>query len=421
MSFPRGRGFGQVSGNPPVTETYTLPQPAAAARGFTLGSLLLNCTIAKINSLTVNGVSQPVYLGTAPYNFRSAWNYYPGNNNLNAPNAAFNVPQFAPPPQTSPDPQEGDVVVITYTPQGPCVPPSVAQSPTVQPAPVPLSPVATPALPAQVQERAQWYVATVLNPSLVSGLVQNAQQLKTDSDAPFRLTAIALSVLSSTGVPQAAAGNIGVTIRFYRPDGSTGLQKHILSAQAVNPYDAAAVNGAGAMQAPYFSLPTPVNPNILFPAGSIISFDYAALAGITTGTVRVIFMGTKLGSPGQFWNGAYPAKVTTKRPFFGYTLQLSTGVLPLLDQPLQIQHDADFVLQTAVQTSYPVAALSPVGLLRGLGLKMKDWNGKYYMNDYVPLELIVGGFDYSQTPGIIYPEIYVPKNQALYFDLEQLA
>jgi len=74
-----------------------------------------------------------------------------------------------------------------------------------------------------------------------------------------------------------------------------------------------------------------------------------------------------------------------------------------------------------VQTSYPVAALSPVGLLRGLGLKMKDWNGKYYMNDYVPLELIVGGFDYSQTPGIIYPEIYVPKNQALYFDLEQLA
>ena len=38
------------------------------------------------------------------------------------------------------------------------------------------------------------------------------------------------------------------------------------------------------------------------------------------------------------------------------------------------------------------------------------------MNDFVPVELIFG-FDNSQIPGLLNPEIYIPKNQALYLDL----
>lgn len=57
-----------------------------------------------------------------------------------------------------------------------------------------------------------------------------------------------------------------------------------------------------------------------------------------------------------------------------------------------------------------------VGIMSGLGVKIKDWSGKYYMNDYVPAELIFG-FDNSQGPGFPYPEIYIPKDQALYLDL----
>ena len=58
-----------------------------------------------------------------------------------------------------------------------------------------------------------------------------------------------------------------------------------------------------------------------------------------------------------------------------------------------------------------------VGIMKGLGVVIRDWAGKPYMNDFVPAELIFG-FDNSQTPGFPYPEIYVPKNQALYLDLE---
>ena len=271
----------------------------------------------------------------------------------------------------------------------------------------------------KVQERAQWYVGSVPNAGLVTGLTQNGLTIQTDSDAPFRLTAIAVYVFSNTGAAQGAAGNIQVTIRFYKPDGTQAVQQHHLSAQALNPYDAGAVNGAGGLTAPYFSLPTPVQPNIIYPAGSRITFDYKALTGLNPELVTVVFIGTKLGAPGQWWNGSYPAKFKT-RPFFGYTLQISTATLPALNQQLAIERDADFVLQTGVQTNYPAAALTPVGAVRGLGIKMKDWGGKYYMNDYVPLELIFGGFDYSQTPGVIYPEIYIPTNQAIYFDLALL-
>jgi hypothetical protein len=57
-----------------------------------------------------------------------------------------------------------------------------------------------------------------------------------------------------------------------------------------------------------------------------------------------------------------------------------------------------------------------VGTMKGVGVLIKDWQGKAYMNDFVPAELIFG-FDNSQTPGLVYPEIYIPKNQALYLDV----
>jgi hypothetical protein len=272
-----------------------------------------------------------------------------------------------------------------------------------------------------VQERAQWYVGRAQNPLLIAGqVIEPALSIKTDSDAPFRLTSIGLYVLSGAGAAQGAAGNIGITVRLYRPDGAAAMEKHILTAQAVNPYDAQAPNGAGGQTATYFSLPTPIHSNILWPAGAAITFDYAALAGITNSQVIFVFGGTKLYRPGAFWGGQYPPAPLRTRPFFGYVIQLPLANLPLYDYQLLIQRDADFVLQNAVQTSYLAAALAPVGAIRGLGIKMKDWNGKYYMNDYVPIELIFGGFAFSQTPGIVYPEIYVPKNQALYFDLNWL-
>lgn len=96
-----------------VTETYTLPQPAAVARGFLFGAIITNFNMISVTSLKVNGVSQPVYKGTMQINFRHVWWFFPGSPYLTPPNAQ-NTNTYPNPPVTSPDPQTGDVVEIVY-------------------------------------------------------------------------------------------------------------------------------------------------------------------------------------------------------------------------------------------------------------------------------------------------------------------
>jgi len=99
-----------------VTETYTLPQAAAQARGFLFGSIITQFNILGITSLKVNGVAQPVYRGTQLIDLEHVWWYFPGSPYLVPPNAQ-NANPFPPPPATSPDPVAGDVVEISYLAQ----------------------------------------------------------------------------------------------------------------------------------------------------------------------------------------------------------------------------------------------------------------------------------------------------------------
>src|ERR1700722_15205995 len=65
------------------------------------------------------------------------------------------------------------------------------------------------------------------------------------------------------------------------------------------------------------------------------------------------------------------------------------------------------------------AGSSAAGQAVGLGVKFRDPSLKTYMNDYVPVELIFG-FDNSQTPGLLYPEIYIPAQNQFEFDIAGL-
>lgn len=270
-------------------------------------------------------------------------------------------------------------------------------------------------------ERPQWYVQQFPNPSLVAGSSLLGVGLRTDSDAPFRLCGIAVYTLSSAGVPLAGAGNVAQQIRFTRPDG-TWFQRDILSAQQINPFDQGAVNGAGGAASPFFQYFSPLHPNILYPANSVIQIDQQALAANEDALVIVVFVGTKMFQPGAIWWPTYPASFSA-RPFSlpGFSVQIPLAQIPVRDfkVPQSSQNyanpnsDADFVWQMGSQSDYRPN-------FKGLGIKIKDWTGKYFMNDYVPLELIFG-FDNSQTPGIVYPEIYIPRNQALFIDVQSLA
>lgn len=71
------------------------------------------------------------------------------------------------------------------------------------------------------------------------------------------------------------------------------------------------------------------------------------------------------------------------------------------------------------------------GNLINLGVRFKDWTGKYFSNadngtrqnslyaGFIPAA-ILAGFNNGQRPGLLYPEIYIPRNGTMYFDFALL-
>lgn len=159
-------------GGPVVTETYTIPQAAAVARGFLLGSIITNFPMGAITLLKVNGTPQPVQLGTSGFNLEQSWWFFPGFPYLYPPSTQNNAPAFPYPAQTSPYPMTGDVVEISYVAIG------AAQSAVIAQGNGPLVP-ATPGVSGT------WGSGTFEN-------VQQVQNLNVQSD----LNAIAAALLA---------------------------------------------------------------------------------------------------------------------------------------------------------------------------------------------------------------------------------
>lgn len=267
-------------------------------------------------------------------------------------------------------------------------------------------------------ERAQFYVAKLL------GSGQNNVTIQTDSDAPFRLFGLAFYTFGSGGGAQGAAGNVSFKVRFTKPDGTSWFQRNLVNALALNPFDNQATNGAGGLLAPVYSYASAIHPNFLYAPQSTIVFDFADVPSASTSRIYAVMIGVKLFNPEQVWSPSYPAKFRAL-PFFGFSVQVPLTGLPVLNIPVPpvtsasgLNADADFVWQCGAYTAYLGAGATPVPA-PGIGVKMRDWVGKPYMNDYVPIDLLFG-FDNSQRPGLVYPEIYIPKNQQIFVDLAAL-
>lgn len=107
---------------PSVTETFTLPQPAAVARGFRLGTIVLSIAANQIIQLKVNGVVRPVEDGTVAIGInldKSWWAILPSpylyapDSTLPTPTPPLGIPY---PAVTSPFPADGDTIEVEYLP-----------------------------------------------------------------------------------------------------------------------------------------------------------------------------------------------------------------------------------------------------------------------------------------------------------------
>ncbi len=266
-----------------------------------------------------------------------------------------------------------------------------------------------------ITERMQHYVfpTTQVNPA---GTIQEGLVLRTDDEAAFRLYGIAIW----TNNVQGGAFDGQMALRFMRPDGRL-VQRLFTSANAIAPGNQYAGSPTATGANPNQALISPVYPNILFPANSVITLDIQTLnAAAKNPSALICFVGTKLFKEGEVWSPSYPKKFTA-RPYlnnmFVPNVTIANG--PVLNQPFSVEKDADFVFQMGEYSDSSATTGGFPNSLTDLGFIMRDWQGKAYSNDYVPIALLFP-FLTAQLPGFVYPEIYVPRDQQLLFDFKYL-
>jgi hypothetical protein len=272
-------------------------------------------------------------------------------------------------------------------------------------------------------ERHQDYQLSI--PTLPAGGLEQVP-LPLDSDAPFALRLVRTRNLGPAGFP--AAGFRFYTPREklqspdYRTDWFSDGQGHLFRSRGVVIY-----------------------PQMIYPANSSILVDIQNQTGSPISNVRILFRGAKLFPDGAFPIKTYPAQCSLLP--FQYPLVvpgipvtgLSTVVPGLtssatLNQILNINSDADFVYRYGVCDPFALAidggVNPPPQTYTELYVTIRDESRKPYSNEPIHVNDLFGQLDVSHGstgnvndpnvdffPGIMRPELYLLKEEALYFDI----
>ncbi len=267
-------------------------------------------------------------------------------------------------------------------------------------------------------------LTTVVADSIITGIV-----LQMDTDAPFVLTG--RSVRCAFGNPDSARFNqwplTGLRTRFTGPN-----------------RDYRQVSDQGgyvleSLQSAYFGQrgnPKPIVPPVVYPPGSVLMLDLKLyrVAPFTDSipNLTFFFRGYKLYPAGAVPAYTYPRRMASQT--FAYPVAVSTlGIDERRNNQLfTVEDDADFVLRGG-QSFTPSQSLR----LANVSIVLKDFNKQPYSSDFVPLDVLFGNTpdDTSflqgvvtgvgavgtgpRVPGLFYPEIYVPKNHQLLYDIKR--
>jgi len=286
----------------------------------------------------------------------------------------------------------------------------------------------------QFQERHQDYI---LGPnqdgrlaSVAPGQEITSITLQLDHDAPFSLRAYSYRVKYDTLASRTQVGLNQLSMRYTGPLRDFRHQGYIPQG-LVMPYG----GQGGAWKG--------LHKQVVYPQGGIIQVDLVNTGTATLTNLTFCFRGVKFFPPGfnpdktyGWWGPSlgrllpfvYPiAPVTAQNPY-GVIQNLLTTDTRIGSNFFQCGNDADFVFR------YGQAGptFSPFGL--EIGVILKDENQKPFSNDFVHYETLfgpcTGNFSCGGTtipavgtgnslPSVMYPEIYVPKNHILWWDIKR--
>jgi hypothetical protein len=168
--------------------------------------------------------------------------------------------------------------------------------------------------------------------------------------------------------------------------------------------------GTGGQNALY----EPVYQQLVYGPGSALQVNLTNSSGGNWADARLVFRGTKLFYKERVDAASYPACYTALP--YTHSLLFAIGANQTLnDQPMEVK-GADLVFRGA---SIELNAGLRVGnSMADLEFKIHDQEGRPYSSDYIHHSWLFPTA-FAQRPGTFYPEIYLPKDRILLFDLFQ--
>ena len=251
-----------------------------------------------------------------------------------------------------------------------------------------------------------------------------------DTDAPFALRSRAMRVSYDANRYQAYLNSL--LLRWAGPDRQFFSQDFVRQS----------------LLGPYFGQlgnPLPVYPQVVYPRGAEVRVGILNDGAHALTNLTLYFRGVKLFAPGAVRSYSYPANVGLLPYIYpqglhsnidGTTLVRNVAVTQApLRQTFACKPDADFVLR-AGQAGLPFST-TPVNEVFA---RLMDEDEKPYSNDAVHIDVLFGNSAFGPTyfpfgasgsvpvtpvgtgpnsPGLFYPEIYVPKNHLMYMDVSR--
>lgn len=272
----------------------------------------------------------------------------------------------------------------------------------------------------QLFERHQDYVMSIGN--LNAGQLLQGIPLALDPDAPFVLRSKAIRCQYDNQRHQ--AGLQSVAIRYTGPGNDYKQQARI-------PWG---------LTMAYFGQmgnPRPLAIPIQYPPNGTITVDIENQGSTDLTNVQLFFRGVKLFRPNSVKDSTYPPRMKT-RPWIYSSAQSGSiaAALPVQtpDQTHGTQYifrpqpDADFVLRAL--TWGTIVGVQPFEVF----MLLQDVDNKAYANAPVHIDVLMSNPNTGPTypvgtsfvspfgtgpaqPGLLYSEIYVPRNSILYYNI----
>ncbi len=251
--------------------------------------------------------------------------------------------------------------------------------------------------------------------------------LRTEDDAPFVLTGRSVRHAYTSALTQ--ANLVGLKTRWAGPTGDYRHQQFVLESLQMAYYG-------------QFGNPKPIVPQITYPSRSVLMLDLINTGANTITNLSFYWHGYKI-----YPAGAVPAYTYPSRPermasqTFSYPVPVVAlapgGATPeyRYDQIFTVKPDADFVLRAG----QGITISSVEGrTLAEVSIRLKDNHKQPYSSDFVPFDILFGTGSFPAVvpigptpsfmspfstgpsqPGLFYPEIYIPANYQLLYDLKR--